>query len=483
MPKKGKWLIPQDWSLDSGDWDCVEIQWPNSVEWKRMLIALLYTLTRGREWDETSGTITDVQAVGWEIFTRNMALTPCGECPECPDCPSCEECEECEECAANRSGALIESEESDMGQVVTNVTVNEQGQIVVWFGPCCSEVLTGIKVSNVATEVDIDPVNPDNDPDFVYYACGKAKAIVDAVYGLIEICFDYADEVLAPWQYIPRIEADFGFDLDNNWLTLLILNAAAAWAVGQNFGLVNLAAERARVQCQLAQFFSDDNVGVPDSATFESVKGVFKANITIANWGFFDQAINAIGAVDMNTIAVFGSGDSTATCDCPDVNTPFAGIGEDFDWRYVFDFRDSENGFTLLNATKRDSSGLWATNQITDNKAFIDTYRSFDNIDNGSTVRMAGIVFRMLGDEGTLASGTRIGTDDHSFIGQTQIIGAAGDLPANAGTYQVAVAVNQALGSGTNKFLAQLQCSHATAVSQRILAVMFAGTGPGPLNI
>jgi len=370
-----------------------------------------------------------------------------------------------------------------MGQVVTNVTVNEQGQLVVWFGPCCSEVLTGLVVSSTPTDITVDPVNPDNDPNFVYYACGKAKAIVDAVYGLIEIAFDYADDILLPWQYIGRIQDDFGFDLDNNWLSLLIVSTQLAWVGGARYGDFDIVQERARVQCQLAATFADDNVGVPDSATFESIKALFKANINTINWTQFDQAINAIGTVDMDTIAKFGAGDASANCDCPDVNVPFAGVADAADWKYVFDFRNGLYDFVLSGTgpQHQDSSGLWAENQVTANKSHIYAERAFDNVDNGSTLTQFGMIWRNIGDENYLASGTGMGIED-AAIGETQIVAICGDNPASAGLFQGIWTIINTLGAANLKFFAGLQAEHDTAVQQRIVAIMFAGTGPGPLN-
>lgn len=62
--------IPSDW--DGVSWCCNVIEWPASQQWQAILLGFITTPKRGRFWDITTGTITDVQAVGLEIFERNQ---------------------------------------------------------------------------------------------------------------------------------------------------------------------------------------------------------------------------------------------------------------------------------------------------------------------------------------------------------------------------------------------------------------------------
>jgi hypothetical protein len=66
--------IPDDWS---GEWDCIRLQWPKSPKWYGVLLGELSRFWRGRTWDAESGTITDAQAVGAEIWERNYPLENC----------------------------------------------------------------------------------------------------------------------------------------------------------------------------------------------------------------------------------------------------------------------------------------------------------------------------------------------------------------------------------------------------------------------
>lgn len=67
--------IPDDWT--NADWLCVQVQWPNSPQWIALLQGFLTYATRGRVWDETTGSIQDVQAIGREIHDRNIPLVDC----------------------------------------------------------------------------------------------------------------------------------------------------------------------------------------------------------------------------------------------------------------------------------------------------------------------------------------------------------------------------------------------------------------------
>lgn len=62
--------IPNDW--DGETWCCHVIEWPSSQQWTAILLGLVTTPQRGRFWDGRTGTITDAQAIGLQIFQRNL---------------------------------------------------------------------------------------------------------------------------------------------------------------------------------------------------------------------------------------------------------------------------------------------------------------------------------------------------------------------------------------------------------------------------
>lgn len=70
--------IPDDW--DGQTWDCAIVEWPASDDWLAILRGLITWPQRGRFWDAETGSILDAQAVGLEIFNRNIAGDSMGSC-------------------------------------------------------------------------------------------------------------------------------------------------------------------------------------------------------------------------------------------------------------------------------------------------------------------------------------------------------------------------------------------------------------------
>lgn len=65
--------IPDDW--DGQTWDCMVIEWPDSVAWRALLRGFVSTPARGRFWDGRTGNIKDIQQVGLEIERRNPIMS------------------------------------------------------------------------------------------------------------------------------------------------------------------------------------------------------------------------------------------------------------------------------------------------------------------------------------------------------------------------------------------------------------------------
>lgn len=61
--------IPDDW--DGTSYCCQIISWPDSDAWNGILLGLLTWPTRGRFWDERTGTVTVAQEIGQEILAKN----------------------------------------------------------------------------------------------------------------------------------------------------------------------------------------------------------------------------------------------------------------------------------------------------------------------------------------------------------------------------------------------------------------------------
>lgn len=62
--------IPEDW--DDETFCCKVVEWPDSPQWEAILLGLLTWPIRGRFWDGSTGTITDAQSVGRQIYDLNV---------------------------------------------------------------------------------------------------------------------------------------------------------------------------------------------------------------------------------------------------------------------------------------------------------------------------------------------------------------------------------------------------------------------------
>ena len=64
--------IPDDWTEADGYilfLACV----PDSLFWRSIFRGQVHNLTRGRTWDQDTGNVKAVQAIGWEIYNSLMA--------------------------------------------------------------------------------------------------------------------------------------------------------------------------------------------------------------------------------------------------------------------------------------------------------------------------------------------------------------------------------------------------------------------------
>lgn len=68
MPAFKTWIIPDDYDPIETQWSIVTMCVPNTQQWRGIITGLVYGLTRGRNWDEKTGTITEVQQIAQAIF-------------------------------------------------------------------------------------------------------------------------------------------------------------------------------------------------------------------------------------------------------------------------------------------------------------------------------------------------------------------------------------------------------------------------------
>lgn len=188
-------LIPDDW--DGVTWDCWTVKWPASERWRVMLVSLMYLLTRGREWDSSSGTIRDAQAIAWQIFGANVPLNQCGGLDGTVTPPPVTHIE-------YRGGSLIIISEDDMGQVVTEVLLDYlTGELIVKYGMCCEKrfpiVVGETPVDDYGAPTDPPDFPPDfppdtfDDPDLTYTKCGRVQTLMERLQAMGQAAWNHRE--------------------------------------------------------------------------------------------------------------------------------------------------------------------------------------------------------------------------------------------------------------------------------------------------
>jgi len=481
--------IPSDW--DGETWECIQLQWPNSPEWLTILAGLLTQATRGRLWEETTGTITDAQAIGWAIHDRNYPLEPCLTAS----------------IANPPAGGIAEGgfgssddESEDEEMPVSYIKIVDGKLRVFYGGPCCYEDLAiSALIAGEGTPDTEDPVNPDNDPTFVYSACGKATGVVNAVYLTIEATFD-AVVLPLPWQVIPYIEDAVGYDLDNVWLYPLIANAGALLLTSLSFEDVASEIAKQNAICAVADLFEDDNAGVPTSDLFEDIKDAIKNAVGVLSpmYQMVDQAVNAIGRADMDTIARRSAGDVDAVCECAGGTLDlFPGFGQGLAWYHIWDLRTLAGlptGITYNNGVNTNQAigqGLWASPQGSDDKTTVGFEFPIEDNDTGSTITRAAILFTTKGDDDYDNAINPITADSINVLGYPAFSALTGDNPAAAGEWSMERTLSAPVSITANsptEIRVCLSCFHppdtdaenVIANSNVIRAIALGGTGADP---
>ncbi len=311
------YLIPDDHNDDA--WTCIQLDWPNSPMWLGILRGIITLFRRGRTWDGGSGSIASAQSIGEQIFDRNWPFRLCADTADT---------------ASGQTGGLaallagqgsaIEIIEDDMGQVVTEVRV-ENGTLYVEYGKCCIQTFP----LAVGAEIDVEILPPPAEQDDANL-CGVANALVEKWKAVMSAAFDAPREA-AFWDWAGYVEARVGLDLDDNKIMQAVLLAYASdlieFATGGYLAWLEDGGadedELQRVKCQFFQTLLNaeanqqawftDTVRMQLRGIVNGVPGAARSEYLNLTWQAMDSAAN------LNPIAIGGLQDESADCDCPQV--------------------------------------------------------------------------------------------------------------------------------------------------------------------
>jgi len=310
--QRPKILIPSDW--DGETWECFQVQWPKSDEWLAVLRGLLTLPMRGRNWDEESGSIRDVQQVGFEIEAQNIPLTTCdGE-----EVPS--------------DGSTITEEtiryiyagdgegEIDMSWVCgVNPEAFKIEDGVLYVRSFCGE---WVEIGSLTSPTDVSPADVwgDIDPPPDYYGCGKVSSLIDYMVALSTALWEnYADPpVLEAAARAAVPPATLSRARIYQWISTLILydESGLNQSMFENTTAIQVA------KCYAAAIAEDTATGTVDekeaveegmATGFYNLIGVLPKAQWKAYWHLIQETI---GDQDCLLLLSLGATDDEADCEC-----------------------------------------------------------------------------------------------------------------------------------------------------------------------
>lgn len=475
--------IPQDW--DGESWRCIQVSFPDSQGYTGLLLGLLTMLMRGRLYDARTGNIKTAQAIGRQIFARNYPFRACFTLSDCPECGGSSDASGC--------GGGIILEDDMTGSIVTDVDL-VGGKIRVYFGPCCYKDLDmATLISDAGGELPDEPLLPSNGTPLAYSACGKALALVDVIYRIVEGTYNALDE--PPWNYISSIESYVGYDLHNNYLGTLIADWIALFAgSGTSYGDLYDAVEKQEITCEIAAMLADDANGLTE-AQYEQIHGIFWSAMmpNFVKWGLWETALRALGWKDASSVVKLGAVKTDGICDCPDeVGGLLPNFGAGEDWVHVFDFRAGLNGFVLEGTGPHQSSGigLWGDVSGTNDATHFGAVLAFTNLNLGGMVHRVAMVVTTLGDDDHEDSSVPLLIGNQTAISHADAIALLGENPATLGTWTIEKAVNLELtsanGGNCHPYLHWYHPPDTNPPSipensNHLIAIGIAGSGADPL--
>jgi hypothetical protein len=352
-----KLKIPSDWN--GHDWQCLQIQWPDSPEWTALLMGLLTLLTRGAIWRETGDKteIPTVQEIAWQIYDANYPFRDCaGELVTLVTT------------TGNCGGGLVVLEDDNMGQVVTEVSFDETtGILRVEYGPCC------VREWQICAAGGQPPAFEDIEPDIPpgqtedSTSCAMAIALVAVVSDLVDVGLEYAG-LSNPFTYYDKLsEVNPAIDLAYSDVLRMWIAAHELSGIGLGGEAQNVAIDE-YLRCQWATQIPMGNEGI-SKATYDTLKSSIHAQIGVvihpsAYLGMggviadlWQWALYSIGPSDAQKITYYAQPQPSDDCDCADVEDPEIPYTGSVHWTgavlasdnigYISNVYASNNGKTL----------------------------------------------------------------------------------------------------------------------------------------
>lgn len=205
-----------------------------------------------------------------------------------------------------------------MGQVVTDVTVNDQGQLVVWFGPCCSRVL-GLTTAVFGSEQNRDSelpadLQPDTETNDV--RCQKAGIITRILADMsAKLYASFMDPISHP--YRPALTGAYG-GVSFDWIDMALAFTIGGWSAFADDALSEENYLMSSYKCKLAAVFA--NTWEVTKEDFTAMKSMLTTVFDLDTDGKLHSIIDSVGRGDWSSLVMAEMPNAvTYNCDCPDL--------------------------------------------------------------------------------------------------------------------------------------------------------------------
>jgi len=318
-----RYFIPTDWDAETGEWECYQIQWPKSPEWLAILNGLITQMMCGRTWNEGDGSIIGVQTIGRLIDAANIPLKNCAG-----------ETIITEYISAGGCGAVVEDDEMPCIDITSLIKI-ENGRLYV-RNACCEWEDKGAfgEVAESVSEVILENQPGTPSPD----ACGKASAIVDAIYIVAQAMWDASSAY--PWQWSGQVKDNSaGIDIKTKYAIEGCIDALALKTLNYEEEEVFDPITKSDIICKLVNSLDASYAPLTESE-YDAIDTAFNQNMGM-DTAIFGAAGNAIGKAQLSDLAQAGAGDSSQDCSCP---ASILDPTENWDtaWVYFKDFTKSQ---------------------------------------------------------------------------------------------------------------------------------------------
>jgi len=328
-----KMPIPQDYEPESG-LTCFQINWPDTPYWIGILQGLITSIQLGRIWDEKTGSIIGVQAIGKEIERANLPLTLCngGSAGDQTD-------DDASRVIQFVSGSMLEHifgvDEMTLCGYNPKAFKIENGTLFVrdFCGDWVS--IGSVGYGSSAFEPDAPPIDPMPEGLGSATACTKATQVATILYNIVQAAFNSADveDFLWGWYgFADTIRSqvagiNFGDnDLYNMFYQIYVLEIAGLENETEDPIIIE------HIKCMWEPALSDGPQGIT-ADEYEAMKPLLSTALRNAIGdseyeGFgrtmrfaWERAFSAIGAKDIEKITQNLISTGLEDCTCPDIDS------------------------------------------------------------------------------------------------------------------------------------------------------------------